>query len=86
CARGDHTHQLASYFLVRPSTALRLLSAPIWAWVQEIQDFSYLTSGLSSGERRHETQESFPAAGPGADHTQTHDSGRIRAATIAHHT
>ena len=26
CARGDHTHQLASYFLVRSSTALRLLS------------------------------------------------------------
>ena len=26
CARGDHTHQLASYFLVRSSTVLRLLS------------------------------------------------------------
>ena len=26
CARGDHTHLLASYFLVRPPTALRLLS------------------------------------------------------------
>ena len=26
CARGDHTHGLASYFLVQSSTALHLLS------------------------------------------------------------
>ena len=35
CARGDHTHPLASYFLVRSSTALRLLSGeqPTVVWL-----------------------------------------------------
>ena len=31
CARGDHTHQLASNFLVQSSTALRLLAGELVA-------------------------------------------------------
>ena len=34
CARGDHTHQLASYFLVRFSTDLVLLSIIGEHWVK----------------------------------------------------
>ena len=55
-ARGNHTHQLASYFLVRSSTALRLLSGEylpvfrtVWInyYVEDIYDDDDGSSSLS---------------------------------------
>ena len=62
----------------------RLTSTHLGMGLRGTRVFSSHFSSLSSGDRRHETQ-SLPVPDPGANHTQTHDSGQIRAATIAYH-
>ena len=54
-ALGRHLRRPCSTH-TQPFRSLRVLQPPIWAWARVIQEFSRLTSALSSGERRHETQ------------------------------